>query len=67
MTTGTRAGADGERVASVMTLGWTLKRALIGVALLFAFVIGTTLLFDAAIEPEPASSTAAAITPDIVR
>lgn len=49
-----RPGAGGEPAGPVMTLGWTLKRAVIGLVLLIVVVGGTALLLDASIEPDKA-------------
>ena len=52
-------GANEYSGAPLMTLRWALKRALIGVAILFAFVTGAALLFEAAVESDVDAAQAA--------
>ncbi len=45
------AVAAAERPKSIMTTGWVVKRALIGVGLLAVFITSSALLLHAAIDP----------------
>lgn len=59
-------GANEYGGAPLMTLRWALKRALIGIAILFAFVTSAALLFEAAVESDTTAAQAAVAAETVV-
>jgi hypothetical protein len=65
LTTATPARVEGTHVVDrqAPTLGWALRRTLIGIVILAAFILGAASLLYASIEPDQ-EDTPAATSPD---
>ncbi len=71
LTTATPAGVQGTHVVAprAPTLGWALRRTLLGIVILIAFVAGAASLLYASIEPDaedvPAATSSTGASPSL--